>query len=83
MTADNISNYPCDIGAHNTDNDSIIETPKEMQNKDLINKLYRPIEPSNTTSRTPQSTTSQSKTLTAEKNHFITINGSINKHIPS
>ena len=67
MTADNISNYPCDIGAHNTDNDSIIETPKEMQNKDLINKLYRPIEPSNTTSRTPQSTTSQSKTLTAEK----------------
>ena len=83
MTADDISNYLCNIGAHNTDNDSTIETPKEMQNKDPINKLYRPTEPSNTTSRTPQSTTSQSKTPTAEENHFITINGSINKYIPS
>ena len=44
-------------------------TPKEMQNKDLINKLYRPIEPSNTTSRTPHSTPSKSATPPAEENH--------------
>ena len=35
-----------------------------------------------TTSKTPQSTPSQSKTLPAEKSHFITINDSINKSIP-
>ena len=56
VTADNISNYLCNIGAHNIDNDSIIKTLKEMQNKGLINKLYRPIDASNTTSKTPQST---------------------------
>ena len=44
-------------------------TPKEMQNKDLIKKLYRPIEPSNTTSRTPHSTPSKSTTPPAEENH--------------
>ena len=53
-----------------------------MQNKGLINKLYRPIEASNTTSKTPQSTPPQSKTPPAEENHFITINDSINKSIP-
>ena len=82
MTADNISNYLCNIGAHNIDNDSIIETLKEIQNKGLINKLYRPKEASNTTSKTPQSTPSQSKTKPAEENHFITINDSVNKSIP-
>ena len=82
MTADNISNYLCNVGAHNIDNDSITETLKEMQNKGLINKLYRPIEASNTTSRIRQSTLSQSKTPPAEENHFITINNSINKSIP-
>ena len=82
MTADNISNYLCNIGAHNTDNDSVIETLKEMQSKGLITKLYRPIETNNTTSKTPQSTTYQSKTPPAEENHFITINDSINKSIP-
>ena len=82
MTADNISNYLCNIGAHNIDNDSIIETLKEIQNKGLINKLYRPKEASNTTSKTPQSTPSQSKTKPAEENHFITINDSIDKSIP-
>ena len=41
-TADNISNYLCNMGPHNIDNDSIIETLKEMQNTGLINKLYRP-----------------------------------------
>ena len=72
MTAD-ISNYLCNIGAHNTDNDSILETLKEMQNKGLINNLYRPIEASNITSKTPQSTPSQSKTPPAEENNFINI----------
>ena len=48
-----------------------------MQNKDLINNLYRPIEASNTTSKTPQSTPSQFKTPLAEENHFITINDSM------
>ena len=86
MTAD-ISNYLCNIGAHNTDNDSILETLKEMQNKGLINNLYRPIEASNITSKTPQSTPSQSKTPPAEENNFIniidiTINDSINKSTP-
>ena len=82
MTADKISNYLCNIGAHNIDIGSIIETLKEMQSKSLINKLYRPIETINTTSKTPQSTPSQSKTPPAEENHFITINDSINKSIP-
>ena len=81
MTADNISNYQCNIGAHNIDNDSIIETLKEMQNKGLINKPYRPIEASNTTLKTPQSTTPQSKAPPAEENHFVTVNDSINKSI--
>ena len=44
MTADNISSYLCNIGAHNIDNDTIIETQKEIQNEGLIYKLYRPIE---------------------------------------
>ena len=82
MTTDNISNYLCNTGSHNIESDSIIETLKEMQNKDLINKPYRPIEASNTTSKTPQSTHSQFKTPPAEENHFITINDSINKSIP-
>ena len=58
MTADKISNYLCNIGAQNIDIGSIIETLKEMQSKSLINKLYRPIETINTTSKTPQSTPS-------------------------
>ena len=78
MTADYISNYLCNIGAHNIDN----ETLNEIQNKGLINKLYRPIEATNTTSKTAQSTPSQSKTPLAEENHFIIINDSINKSIP-
>ena len=82
MTADNISNYLCNVGAHNIDNNSITETLNEMQNKGIIDKLCRPIEASNTTSRIPQSTLSQSKTPPAEENHFITINNSINKSIP-
>ena len=82
VTAD-VSNYLCDTGTHNIDNDSIIETLKEMQNKGLIKKLNRPIEASNTTSKTPQSIPSQSKTPPAEENHCITINDSINKSIPS
>ena len=82
MTADNISNYLCNSGVHNIDSDSIIETLKEMQNKGLINNLYRPIEASNTTSKTPRFTPSQFKTPPAEENHFITINDSINKSIP-
>ena len=53
MTADNVSNYLRNIGAHNIDNDSIIKTLKEMQNKGVVNKLYRPIEANNTTSKTP------------------------------
>ena len=62
-------------------NDSIIDNLKEMQNKGLINKLYRPIEASNTTSKTPQSNLSQSKTPLVEENNFITINDSIDKSI--
>ena len=58
MTEDNISNNLCNNGAHNIDNDSIIETLKEMQSKGLINKLYRTIETNNTASKTPQSTPS-------------------------
>ena len=81
VTAD-ISNCLCNIGVHNIDNYSIIETLKEMQNESLINELYKPIEASNTTSKTPQSTPSQSKTPPAEENHFITINDSVNKSIP-
>ena len=81
MTTDNIWNYLYNIGAHNLDNDWIIETLKEMQNNGLINKFCRPSEASNTTSKTPESTTSQSKTPPAEENHFITINDSINKSI--
>ena len=77
MTADNISNYLCNIGPHNIDNDSIIKTLKEMQSKGLFNKLYRLIETSNTATKTPQSTPSQFKTPSAEENHFITINKSI------
>ena len=67
---------------HVIDNDSIVETLKEMQNKCLINTFYRPTEASNTTSKTPQSILSQSETPPAEENHFITINDSINKPIP-
>ena len=52
-----------------------------MQNKGVINKLYRPIEASNTTSKTPQFTPSQSKAPPAEENYFITISVSINKSI--
>ena len=81
MKADNISNCLCNIGAHNIDNDSIIETLKEMQNKDLINRLYIPIESRNITWKISQSTPSQSKTPPAEENHFITINDFINKSI--
>ena len=81
MTADNISNYLCNIGPHNIDNDSIIKTLKEMQSKGLFNKLYRLIETSNTATKTPQSTPSQFKTPSAEENHFITINDSVNKSI--
>ena len=81
VIADNISNYLFNIGAHNVDSDSIIETLKEMQSNGLINKLYRPMEVNNTTSKTLQSTHSQSKTPPAEENHFITINDSINKSI--
>ena len=62
-------------------NDSIIDNLKEMQNKGLINKLYRPIKASNTTSKTPQSNLSQSKTPLVEENNFITINDSIDKSI--
>ena len=58
MTADNVSNYLRNIGAHNIDNDSIIKTLKEMQNKGLVIKLYRPTEANNTTSKTPQFTPS-------------------------
>ena len=58
VTAD-ISNYLCNIGVHNIDNYSIIETLKEMQNGSLINEFYKPIEASNTTSKTTQSTSSQ------------------------
>ena len=61
--------------ANNIDNDSIIETLKEMQSKGLINKLY------NTTLKTSQSTPSQAKAPPAEEKHFITINDSINKSI--
>ena len=32
VTADNVSNNLCNIGAHNIDSDSIIGTLKEMQN---------------------------------------------------
>ena len=78
MAADNISNNLCNIGAHNIDNDSIIEPLTEMQNKGPINKLFRPIEVSNTSSKLPQSTPSPS----AEENLAITINDSINKSIP-
>ena len=53
MTAGNISSYLCNIGAHNTDSDSIIEILREMQSNDLINKLYRLIEAKNTTSESP------------------------------
>ena len=53
---------------HVIDNDSIIETLKEMQNKCLINTFYRPTEASNTTSKTPQSILSQSETPPAEEN---------------
>ena len=81
MTADNISNYLCNIGPHNIDNDSIIETLKETQSKGLFNKLYRLIETSNTAAKTPQSTPSQFKIPSAEENHFITINDSVNKSI--
>ena len=52
-----------------------------MQSKDLINKLYRPIEDNNTTLKISQSTLSQSKTPPAEESHFITINDCINKSI--
>ena len=53
VTADNVSNYLYNIGAHNIGNDSIIETLKELQSKSLINKLCRPFEASNTTSKKP------------------------------
>ena len=53
-----------------------------MQNKGLINKLYRPIEAKNTTSKTLQSNLSQYKTPPFEEKHFITINDCINKSIP-
>ena len=53
-----------------------------MKDKSLIKKLYRPIEASNTTSKTPQSTPSQSNTSPAEENNFIAINDSNNKSIP-
>ena len=83
MIADNISNYLCNTGAHNIDNDSIIEILKEMQSKGLIhNKLYWPMEANNTTSKSPQSTSWQSKTTPAEENHFIKINDFINKSLP-
>ena len=59
------------FGAHNIDNDSIIETLKEIQSKSLINKLCRPIEESNTTSKTPKSTFSQSKAPPAELKKII------------
>ena len=81
VTAD-ISNYLCYTGAHNIDNHSIIETLKEMQNKGLINRLYRLIEASNTISKTSQSTLLQSIAPPAEENHFITINDSINNAVP-
>ena len=61
------------IWAHNIGIGWIIETLKEMQNKGLIKKLYRPIEANNIISKTPQSTLSQSKTPPSEENHFITI----------
>ena len=53
-----------------------------MHSKGLINKIYRPIEANNTTLKTSQFTLCQSKTPPAEKNHFITINDSINKTMP-
>ena len=53
-----------------------------MQNKVLNNKLFRPTEASNATSKTSQSTSSQSKSPLAEENHFITINNSINNSTP-
>ena len=53
-----------------------------MHSKGLINKIYRPIEANNTTLKTSQFTLCQSKIPPAEKNHFITINDSINKTTP-
>ena len=48
-----------------------------MQDNGLINKLYRPIEKSQITPDTHQSTPSRSKTPPASENHRITINRSL------
>ena len=58
-----------------------------MQNKGLINKLYRPIEASNTTLNppSPKSTPLQSKTPPAEENNSInkSIPPSLNRSLPA
>ena len=54
-----------------------------MQDNGLINKLYRPIEKSQITPDTHQSTPSRSKTPPASENNRITINDSINRFILS
>ena len=81
VTVDSISSYITNNGAHNIDCNSITETLKQMQDNGLINKLYRPIEKSQITPDTHQSTPSRSKTPPASKNHRITINDSINRLI--
>ena len=44
LTEDSISTYLNNKGAHNIDNKSIIEFVKQLQDKGLINQLYRPID---------------------------------------
>ena len=83
VTVDSISSYITNNGAHNIDCNSITETLKQMQDNGLINKLYRPIEKSQITPDTHQSTPSRSKTPPASENHRITINDSINRSILS
>ena len=83
VTVDSISSYITNNGAHNIDCNSITETLKQMQDNGLINKLYRPIEKSQITPDTHQSTPSRSKTPPASENHRNTINDSINRSILS
>ena len=44
LTEDSISTYLNNKGAHNIDNKSIIEFVKQLQDKGLINQLYRRID---------------------------------------
>ena len=84
VTEDSVSTFLNNKGAPNIGKKSIIEIPKQLQGKGLINQLYRPIDTA-IISKAPHSTLSQSVISPIPENHVndTSENDITNQPIPS